>query len=266
MVIAAAGLMAVPPEAPPMTLVLTVLFELALTLSAEPAPVIPAEGATSAVEVVSTMLTATEAPIPTLLPEPSTLELAVAVSEVVSEDVRVSGVLLLSVMVAVPAISALAFVTSTLIASAPATPTLLPPAPDVAWAPNSAVVRSASTVRPVALKVVAPVSSARLATLAVLIAAAAPMPVAPLEVLEPLATVDRPPVGPERSATLVTSAAPVEVIVPPVPMSTVVPPVTLLTATAAAIFIAPSLVCALLLDNCCFDCVSFGVPESLAPP
>jgi len=123
---------------------------------------------------------------------------------------------------------------------------------------------------PVALNVVAPVSSARLSTLAVLIAPAAPMPVAPLAVLEPFAIVDTLPLGllgPDKVAALAKVAAPaVAVMVPPVPTSTVVPPVTLVTATAAAMFIAPSLVWALLLDSDCPVWVLLGLLLPAAPP
>ena len=59
---------------------------------------------------------------------------------------------------------------------------------------------------------------------------------------------------------------PVEVMPPLVPTFTVLLPDTLVTATAAAMFKAPSPDLAPLADRACFACVSFAVPSSVAPP
>ncbi|WP_054763815.1 hypothetical protein [Methylomonas koyamae] len=72
-VIAAAGEMALPPAAPPLTAVVTVLLDLASNCTA-PAPARRDEVSAIAREIVSDTLIATEAPTPTLLSPASVLE------------------------------------------------------------------------------------------------------------------------------------------------------------------------------------------------
>ena len=266
MVIAAAGVIAVPPADPPLTEVATVLLEVASSVTAPAAaPASRAPVSASVRDVASDTLIATEAPTPTALLPASTLDTALAESVVVACDFSDSAVAPVSVRLAVGVSSTSALVTPALIANAPATPTLAPPAPAVAWAPNCALLSVASAATPPgAASVVAPENCTRLAKLLVLIAAATPMPTPPDWVLVPSASVITPPAGPARLAPALIASAPADVNVPPVDTSTSLSPVTLLKATAAASCSEPSLV---LAPCCCSFCVPvLGVPPLVAPP
>ena len=271
-VMAAAGVMAVPPEEPPCTWVLMVLFDVADKLTAEVAPVKRALVSMMARAVASTTLTDTEAPTPTLLPA-VTLASALAVSAVVELALSDRLVVPCNLMLAVLVTRASALVTPTLTAKEPATPTPVLPAPEVACAPVRLVFRVACAVTPlVALKVALPESKVLLATLMLLMATATPTPVPPAgglllstTVLRPSATVLKPPADPATVAVELSTLAAALLKVPLVDTSTTLSPVTVVTATAAANCTEPSLVWAFCCCKAVWPCVG-APPALLAPP
>ena len=189
---ATAGLIAVPPLEPASTVVSVVRPEVASTVTLRP-PVSAAPSSTSARVTVGTrMLSATDAPTPTLDEPPSALEVAFATSFSVwvARNVRSP---VESVTFAVEGMKASVWTTTMLRARAPATPTssaLLDPAMAIALivcvlsAPTAVMV--ASTSRPVAVTVDPPVV-ARLVMWTRLTTTPAPMPALPSITASPLA-------------------------------------------------------------------------------
>ena len=233
-VTAAIGTTPTPPFAPPWASVAIRLAEVASTFTA-PAPVSVEVFCSSALVVLSTTFTATEAPMPTFLPVASSFGSAFASLELSLAAMKFALPPPVRLAAAVPRNSARVLTLPTLTDTDPATPTPSEPAPaaDVAadtWRLSaSTVVMSARTDNPLAATVAPVPTKASLVTLPTLIATAAPTPAAEPPVALPSASAVASALADEWMST-----APPAVTERPAAMAARAVESAMLTATAAA--------------------------------